>query len=83
MQRHQAHLRQAGCGCNSVRDSIRNVMEFQVEEHTKAQASDFFNRLRSLVCEKLAAYFEKSCGASQLPRQDRCGPGAVNVKGYD
>lgn len=58
-------------------------MKFQIEENSKTLPREFFNRSRTLRCEKLAADLEHSGRALKLARQITRQPETVCVECYD
>ena len=81
VQGHHAHFRQARGGRNGARDGVWDVVELEVEEDAETELRELFDGFGTFGGEELASYLENACCPSQLPRQGRCWPGAVNVKG--
>ena len=68
---------------DGARNGVGNVVELEVEENSETQRRQLLDDLGSFCGKELASYLENACRSSKLPRQSRCLPGAVNIKGDD
>ena len=83
MQRQQSNSRKFSRSSDSSGHGIRDVVKFQIEEHTKAKASDLLDRLRTLSCKKLASDFEQARRPPEPARQNDGRPQAIHIQGDD
>lgn len=79
MQRQHSDIAQIRGGGNGAGYGIRNIVEFQVEEDLIAEGGNTVNRVRPFGSVKLAANFEKSRRAPQLPAKSQGGAQAVVI----
>jgi hypothetical protein len=62
-----------------MRDGVRNVVEFQIQEDVEAQAREFRNCSRTLRGKKLSSNLERPCCSAEFPRQRSCCANMVEV----
>jgi hypothetical protein len=67
MEREQTYMRKPGRARNGLGHSIRDVVEFQVEENPGACVRELLYRSRTFGCEQLTTDFEEPNCSVELP----------------
>jgi hypothetical protein len=83
MQRQETNMGKLRSGSDGAGDSVRNIVEFQVEDNLGASGSERSNSAGSFGGEELASNFEEVCDTLEPPGQPHGWPQAVNIQRDD
>jgi hypothetical protein len=80
---HQADARQFRGSPDGTGYGVGDIVEFEVEEDTEAEAREPFDGSRTFRSEELAADLDHAGDTTKLTRQGAGWPQAVNIQGND